>query len=182
MVVPSPPRAWQSTVTESVVLLPGPRVSIMPQIEIEPVKCRLGKMSADGTLGPAQGIRHSDPSGRGQGRPRALERSTVKPMIGVLGVAPVHGAVLTLDNGPHGGNLDVQETFFSIELICSRTSASRAMSRRNSSMMFAGRPVPSAVRRPARRSGALRRCGLNPRPAILAMRLCCGSSATYRMI
>jgi amidase len=33
----------------------------------------------------------------------------VKPMIGVLGVAPVHGAVLTLDNGPHGGNLDVQE-------------------------------------------------------------------------
>ena len=33
----------------------------------------------------------------------------VKPMIGVAGVAPVHGAVLTLDNGPHGGNLDVQE-------------------------------------------------------------------------
>ena len=33
----------------------------------------------------------------------------VKPMIGVLGVAPVHGAVLTVDNGPHGGNLDVQE-------------------------------------------------------------------------
>jgi len=30
-------------------------------------------------------------------------------MIGVLGVAPVHGAVLTIDNGPHGGNLDVQE-------------------------------------------------------------------------
>jgi amidase len=30
-------------------------------------------------------------------------------MIGVAGVAPVHGAVLTLDNGPHGGNLDVQE-------------------------------------------------------------------------
>src|SRR5437016_1194857 len=52
---------------------------------------------------------------------------------------------------------------FSIELICSRTNASRAMSRRNSSMMFAGRPVPSAVRRPVRRSGALRRCGLNPR-------------------
>ena len=38
---------------------------------------------------------------------------------------------------------------FSIELICSRTIASRAMSRRNSSMMFAGKPVPSAVRRPA---------------------------------
>jgi len=34
---------------------------------------------------------------------------SVKPMIGVLGVAPVHGAVLTVDNGPHGGNLDVQE-------------------------------------------------------------------------
>jgi acetamidase/formamidase len=33
----------------------------------------------------------------------------VKPMIGVIGVAPVHGAVLTLDNGPHGGNMDVQE-------------------------------------------------------------------------
>jgi amidase len=33
----------------------------------------------------------------------------VKPMIGVVGVAPVHGAVLTVDNGPHGGNLDVQE-------------------------------------------------------------------------
>jgi len=33
----------------------------------------------------------------------------VKPMIGVIGVAPVHGAVLTIDNGPHGGNLDVQE-------------------------------------------------------------------------
>src|SRR6195256_3255904 len=33
----------------------------------------------------------------------------VKPMIGVVGVAPVHGAVLTVDNGTHGGNLDVQE-------------------------------------------------------------------------
>lgn len=33
----------------------------------------------------------------------------VRPMIGVAGVAPVHGAVLTIDNGPHGGNLDVQE-------------------------------------------------------------------------
>jgi amidase len=33
----------------------------------------------------------------------------IKPMIGVLGVAPVHGALLTVDNGPHGGNLDVQE-------------------------------------------------------------------------
>ena len=33
----------------------------------------------------------------------------IKPMVGVLGVAPVHGAVLTVDNGPHGGNLDVQE-------------------------------------------------------------------------
>jgi len=36
-------------------------------------------------------------------------RLPVKPMIGVIGVAPVHGAVLTIDNGPHGGNLDVQE-------------------------------------------------------------------------
>lgn len=33
----------------------------------------------------------------------------VRPMIGVIGVAPVHGAVLTVDNGVHGGNLDVQE-------------------------------------------------------------------------
>lgn len=33
----------------------------------------------------------------------------VQPMIGVAGVAPVHGAVLTVDNGPHGGNMDVQE-------------------------------------------------------------------------
>jgi amidase len=33
----------------------------------------------------------------------------VKPMIGVIGVAPIHGAVLTIDNGTHGGNLDVQE-------------------------------------------------------------------------
>jgi acetamidase/formamidase len=33
----------------------------------------------------------------------------VRPMIGVAGVAPVLGAVPTVDNGPHGGNLDVQE-------------------------------------------------------------------------
>lgn len=33
----------------------------------------------------------------------------VRPMVGVVGVAPVHGAVLTVDNGPHGGNLDIQE-------------------------------------------------------------------------
>ncbi|MDQ2801155.1 MAG: acetamidase/formamidase family protein [Pseudomonadota bacterium] len=33
----------------------------------------------------------------------------IRPMVGVLGVAPVHGAVLTVDNGVHGGNLDVQE-------------------------------------------------------------------------
>lgn len=32
-----------------------------------------------------------------------------KPMIGVIGVAPVAGGVLTIDNGVHGGNLDVQE-------------------------------------------------------------------------
>ena len=32
----------------------------------------------------------------------------VKPMIGVIGVAPIHGAVLTIDNVTHGGNLDVQ--------------------------------------------------------------------------
>lgn len=33
----------------------------------------------------------------------------VRPMIGVIGVAPVHGAMLTVDNGTHGGNLDIQE-------------------------------------------------------------------------
>ena len=33
----------------------------------------------------------------------------VRPMIGVAGVAPALGAVPTVDNGPHGGNLDVQE-------------------------------------------------------------------------
>jgi acetamidase/formamidase len=33
----------------------------------------------------------------------------VKPMIGVVGVAPLLGSVPTVDNGPHGGNLDVQE-------------------------------------------------------------------------
>lgn len=32
-----------------------------------------------------------------------------RPMIGVIGVAPVAGAVLTIDNGTHGGNMDVQE-------------------------------------------------------------------------
>jgi len=36
-------------------------------------------------------------------------RLPIRPMVGVLGVAPVHGAVLTIDNGVHGGNLDVQE-------------------------------------------------------------------------
>lgn len=33
----------------------------------------------------------------------------VRPMIGVMGVAPVNGAVPTVDNGPNGGNLDAQE-------------------------------------------------------------------------
>lgn len=33
----------------------------------------------------------------------------VRPMIGVIAVAPVHGSVLTVDNGTHGGNLDIQE-------------------------------------------------------------------------
>ncbi len=33
----------------------------------------------------------------------------ISPMIGVAAVAPVHGSVLTVDNGPHGGNLDIQE-------------------------------------------------------------------------
>jgi acetamidase/formamidase len=33
----------------------------------------------------------------------------VRPMIGVIAVAPLHGSVLTVDNGVHGGNLDIQE-------------------------------------------------------------------------
>jgi amidase len=36
-------------------------------------------------------------------------RIPVAPMVGVLGTAPLVGAVSTVDNGPHGGNLDVQE-------------------------------------------------------------------------
>jgi acetamidase/formamidase len=32
-----------------------------------------------------------------------------KPMVGVISVAPVAGGVITIDNGTHGGNLDVQE-------------------------------------------------------------------------
>ena len=33
----------------------------------------------------------------------------VRPMVGVLGTAPLIDAVSTVDNGPHGGNLDVPE-------------------------------------------------------------------------
>ena len=33
----------------------------------------------------------------------------VKPMVGVLGVAPAFGSCLSIDNGEHGGNIDVQE-------------------------------------------------------------------------
>jgi amidase len=33
----------------------------------------------------------------------------VRPMIGVMGVAPLLDSISTIDNGPHGGNLDVQE-------------------------------------------------------------------------
>src|SRR4051794_13063832 len=47
--------------------------------------------------------------------------------------------------------------------ICSRTSRSRAMSRRSSGSVFGGNGAPSAVRSAARRSGALRRVGLKPR-------------------
>jgi acetamidase/formamidase len=36
-------------------------------------------------------------------------RIPAAPMVGVIGVAPVEGGVLTIDNGTHGGNLDVQE-------------------------------------------------------------------------
>ena len=33
----------------------------------------------------------------------------VEPMVGVIGTAPLLDAISTVDNGPHGGNLDVQE-------------------------------------------------------------------------
>jgi acetamidase/formamidase len=36
-------------------------------------------------------------------------RIPVQPMVGVIGTAPLLDAVSTVDNGPHGGNLDVQE-------------------------------------------------------------------------
>jgi acetamidase/formamidase len=36
-------------------------------------------------------------------------RIPVRPMVGVLGTAPLLDAISTMDNGPHGGNLDVQE-------------------------------------------------------------------------
>jgi acetamidase/formamidase len=36
-------------------------------------------------------------------------RIPVQPMVGVLGTAPLLDAVSTADNGPHGGNLDIQE-------------------------------------------------------------------------
>lgn len=36
-------------------------------------------------------------------------RIPVSPMVGVIATAPLLDAVSTIDNGPHGGNLDVQE-------------------------------------------------------------------------
>ena len=33
----------------------------------------------------------------------------VRPMVGVIGTSPLIESVSTVDNGPHGGNLDVQE-------------------------------------------------------------------------
>jgi amidase len=36
-------------------------------------------------------------------------RLPLAPMVGVIGCAPLIEAVSTVDNGPHGGNLDVQE-------------------------------------------------------------------------
>jgi len=36
-------------------------------------------------------------------------RIPARPMIGVIGTAPFMEAIYTVDNGPHGGNLDVQE-------------------------------------------------------------------------
>ena len=36
-------------------------------------------------------------------------RIPVRPMVGVVATAPVLDSISTIDNGPHGGNLDVQE-------------------------------------------------------------------------
>lgn len=36
-------------------------------------------------------------------------RIPVSPMVGVLATAPLLDSISTIDNGPHGGNLDVQE-------------------------------------------------------------------------
>jgi amidase len=36
-------------------------------------------------------------------------RIPVRPMVGLIGVAPLLGGIPTVDNGPHGGNMDVQE-------------------------------------------------------------------------
>jgi amidase len=36
-------------------------------------------------------------------------RIPARPMIGVIGTAPLLEAIYTVDNGPHGGNLDIQE-------------------------------------------------------------------------
>jgi amidase len=36
-------------------------------------------------------------------------RIPVRPMIGTIGTAPLLDSVSTIDNGPHGGNIDVQE-------------------------------------------------------------------------
>jgi amidase len=36
-------------------------------------------------------------------------RIPVKPMVGTIGTAPLLQSISTIDNGPHGGNMDVQE-------------------------------------------------------------------------
>jgi amidase len=39
----------------------------------------------------------------------ARTRIPVKPMVGTIGTAPRLESISTIDNGPHGGNMDVQE-------------------------------------------------------------------------
>jgi acetamidase/formamidase len=36
-------------------------------------------------------------------------RIPVSPMVGTIGTAPLLESISTIDNGPHGGNMDVQE-------------------------------------------------------------------------
>jgi acetamidase/formamidase len=102
----------------------------------------------------------------------------VKPMVGVIGCAPLVEAVSTVDNGRHGGNLDVQEIGPGCRVFlpsqstgrCSR-SATATPARATASCAAwagssAGRTRPSAwIWRPARPRCAGRGSRRRPRSA-----------------